>query len=383
MRRNVICFFETLPPSGGGAALRGKAFAEALARTLPVGAFDVQLLTSTAQPNSIAGVAIKSFSNVHSDDICLLKRSWKELVLGMCVALEVSRNSAAGTILVISSPSYISACVICVAAIIRRIPYVLDVRDIYPRAYVASNLLSERGLPNRILEKLSELLYRNASIVFAATKGLTSEIQRYQTRTRVEHVPNGFPTMLLDIQAVKHERFTVCFHGVLGFFQDVESIKTLAERLTRHDIDFVVIGYGRKSHILENSNIPNLKFLGRLPFPRTIDEVAKCHVGLCLRRDEEISKDAFPVKVWEYLGLGIPAIVTPLCEAGVFLENNKCGIQLKAGAVEDIAASILNLKRNEKIYKIMQDNCKSIRVMHTREAYAINAAEQILAVLKF
>jgi glycosyltransferase involved in cell wall biosynthesis len=382
-QKKVVCFFESLPPSGGGgAALRGKAFAEALVEAASDSTgFDVTFLTSTAQPHPISGVTIKSFSNVTNEEqnVGLLKRSFRELMLGVRVALNISKYHAKETTLVVSSPSFIAACVVCLAAIVRKIPYVLDVRDIYPQAYVASGLLSVVGLPNRVMERLSGFIYRKASLILAATKGLASEIERYRTGTRVEAVLNGFPKELLKVKPVKHDKFTVCFHGVLGFFQDVESIKILAKHLVAHDVNVVVIGYGRKTELIENASLQNLRFLGRLPFPKTIEEVAKCHVGLCLRLDESISRDAFPVKVWEYLGLGIPTIVTPYCEAGAFLEKQKCGLQFKAGAIDEMVAAILELKTNSAAYELMQKACQDIREGHTREAYAVTAAELICA----
>ncbi|QDQ25721.1 glycosyltransferase family 4 protein [Chitinimonas arctica] len=379
--KRIACFFESLPPSGGGgAALRGHSIAEALVKFRGATPVDLRFYTATPDPHPIDGVEIKSLpSGTGSEEGGLLRRVWREGVLGIRVGRQVFRANPKSTTLLVSSPSYIAACIICLAAMLRRMPFILDIRDIYPQAYVASNLIAKDGVLHRILDKFSAYMYKRAALIFTATAGLKNEVEKYPGKPSVVHIANGFPSLLLNVQSEKHARFTVCFHGVLGFFQDVESIVILADRLAMHDIDVVVVGYGRKSNLLEDNQNENLRYLGRKSFEETIQEVSKCHVGLCLRLDEDISKDAFPVKVWEYLGLAIPTIVTPPCDAGEFLELSRCGAQYNAGDVEQIYSAILRLKDDADLYSAMQEACRGVRVMHTREAYAEGAAKLILA----
>ena len=173
----------------------------------------------------------------------------------------------------------------------------------------------------------------------------------------------------------------MCFHGILGQFQDVESVLEVAKRLGEHDIDVVVIGYGVKSALLQEATIPNLHYLGRLTFDETIDVVAGCHLGLCLRRNDEISRDALPVKVWECLGLGIPSVVTPICEAGEFLQKNGCGVQFEAGEIDSIADWIIGIRDDARRYADMAAACRNVRQQFTREQNGAEAAGIILGAL--
>ena len=161
----------------------------------------------------------------------------------------------------------------------------------------------------------------------------------------------------------------------MGFFQDVETLIRLAAELHQHDVDVLVIGYGRQEYLLREDVPQNLSFRGRLPFEQTVAEIEQCHLGLCLRKDDGISKDAFPVKIWEYLGLGIPSIVTPRCEAGDFLETNACGFQLDSGRVRDLVDKILELKANPGELTRLSKRCRLIGAEYTREILGAKAAE--------
>jgi glycosyltransferase involved in cell wall biosynthesis len=112
-------------------------------------------------------------------------------------------------------------------------------------------------------------------------------------------------------------------------------------------------------------------------FDKTIELIESCHVGLCLRKDDKISRDSFPVKVWEYIGLGIPTIVTPKCEAGSFIQQHGCGYEFESGSAEAIIAIILELKNNPKKMHTMSSHARKVALGYTREETGRAAASAI------
>jgi hypothetical protein len=60
------------------------------------------------------------------------------------------------------------------------------------------------------------------------------------------------------------------------------------------------------------ANFANALFLRRKSFDDPVKTVERCHLGLYSRVDDAISTDAFPTKVWEYLGLGSMQLSHPL-----------------------------------------------------------------------
>jgi glycosyltransferase involved in cell wall biosynthesis len=376
----VHSFFQHMPPYAGAAALRGHALASGMAALQGrAGWSALRVFTTTPAAAPLPGVKVVTLDAPEVESARNLPaRIAGELRIGRVAAramLERERCDLA----VISSPGYLAALVIAARARRLGIPYVLDLRDIYPQVYAEAGLLRRGSLPYRFFAERSRRLYEGAQVVIAATQGLAREIQRDAPAAKVQCVYNGFPGALCERTARKHERFTACFHGTLGFFQDVDTLIDVARRLQPQGVDVVVIGYGRKEEPLRAACLDNLRFLGRLSFAETMAEVERCHVGLCLRLDDEVSKDAFPVKVWEYLGLGMPSLVTPPCEAGKFLVRHGCGVEFPAGAADAIAQAVLRLRDQADERAAIERRCREVAAQFTRERLGLDAAEIVAA----
>jgi glycosyltransferase involved in cell wall biosynthesis len=371
----VCAFFQHMPPYSGAAALRGASIMTALAGRLQDGPGHVEVYSTIPAPAPLPGLTVRSIGVPEVENaLSLPARIVGELRVGRAAAKAMFARGVRWDLAVVSTPGYLAALVIAAAARKRGIPYVIELRDVYPQVYAEAGLLSRSSWLYRFFARRSGRMYEGARAVIAATRGLARTVSEDSPAARVHHVYNGFPAELLGRAAPKHARFTVCFHGVMGFFQDIETLAEVARRLVPHDVDVAVIGYGRKEPLIAGSGLPNVRAFGRLSFEATMAEVERCHVGLCLRKDEAISRDAFPVKVWEYLGLGLPSIVTPLCEAGEFLERNGCGIQLPAADVDRIVGEILRLRSDEGALSAMAQRCRQTAPRFTREATGSEAA---------
>ena len=336
------------------------------------------MYTTTPNPTILDGidVAVLPVAELENSER-ITKRIVGELRIGWTASREILGKGGGCDLLIISMPAYLAGVVLSAMSRLRKVPYALELRAVYPQVYAEAGLIRRESIIYRLFSYFSRLAYENAECVVVATRGLERVVRSDAPKANVHCVYNGFPAEFLSRQAKKNERFTVCFHGVMGFFQDVETLIRVAAELHQHDVDVLVIGYGRQEHLLRERVPPNLSFRGRLPFEQTIAEIEKCHLGLCLRTDDGISKDAFPVKIWEYLGLGIPSIVTPRCEAGDFLEANACGFQLDSGRVRDLVDKILELKANPGELTRLTERCRSIGAEYTRERQGVIAAEVI------
>ncbi len=383
MKRLITAFFPHMPPSPAATALRGESIVRALRKAIGSSSKDIIVYTSTHKPIQMNNVDIVPLPHREIDNSAALSsRLIGEFRLGLSAALRILIKCTQTEYVIISSPPYVSSLIVAAAATLSRIPYVFDIRDIYPQVYEHAGLLRKKSIPYRLLSLASRFIYNNAKILLTATDGIQQEARAGSQAINVATVYNGYPKSLHQQVEKKRDRFTVCFHGVLGFFQDIETLVEIAKRLVVHEVDLVVVGYGRKAKLLQEAQIPNLQFLGKLNFKETIEEVRSCHVGLCLRLEDDISKNAFPVKVWEYLGLGIPSLVTPHCEAGEFLTFNKCGFQFDAGAVDDIIKKIVQLQGSPDLLQELTKRCRSTRGKYTREESGRSAASLILQALK-
>jgi glycosyltransferase involved in cell wall biosynthesis len=376
----LLAFFQEWPPASSAVALRGSAIVGQLALLArSEGELQISVLTTTPAPAATAGVAVRWLAVPTVEHAAgLHRRVIGEVRIGLALMRALRSGRAGCDLLVVSTPSYIAALFVTAVARQRGINYVLDVRDLYPQVYAEAGLLRRRSWVYRLFAAGSRAMYRGAAQVIAATRGLERAIRTEAPTARVSCAYNGYPDALAQRSAAKHARFTACFHGVLGFFQDVETLVEVARRVHDAAVDIVVIGSGRKEELLQRDPPPNLRFLGRMSFDDTIAELERCHVGLCLRLDDGISRDAFPVKVWECLGLGMPALVTPPCEAGAFLHAEGCGMQFAAGDVDAIAGALIALSGDAEHLEALSSRCREVRAGYARSRMGREAAQLIV-----
>jgi glycosyltransferase involved in cell wall biosynthesis len=151
------------------------------------------------------------------------------------------------------------------AATTRRIPFVFEVRDLWPESAVAlGELSSSRAIS--LAEKLEWLLYKRARRIVTVTEGIRSRlIERGLPPARLAHIPNGANTEgfrfdeaagleVASSLGLEGKRIAM-YAGIHGIAQGLETVLGAAARLkARDDIAFVFVGEGpRKSHLVKMS----------------------------------------------------------------------------------------------------------------------------------
>lgn len=142
----------------------------------------------------------------------------------------------------------------------RRLPFVLDIRDIWPEAIVQSGRL-RNPLLIRLLEGTTSLLYRSAARIGTVTDGWRQRLIEFGVPAdKVEVLPNGVDVAAFDEQAagelsdgftgLDHSAHWFTYAGILGKPQGLEVILEAAARLRTQAPDlyvksqFVLVGEG-------------------------------------------------------------------------------------------------------------------------------------------
>lgn len=346
---DIVFFIEHFPPHTNGTAQKGKTIADAMMRAQPQ--TSLRVVTSVAPDQQPADYKVSGLSNSRvPNDSGLTKRLFREIALGIKGSLQLIRRRP--DFAIISTPSFLFSAPIALISRLVRVPYVMEIRDLYPDSYADAGMMSRNSMAYRFLAVIARLMFNGSFLIITVTEGIRRGAAKAAGRSDdVVLVHNGYPKFVRDIREEKHNNFTVCFHGTLGYMQDIDTLIQVANRLISEGVTTTVIGSGRKSFQLKGAD--SINFLGRLGLDATVREVAKCHVGLSLRDDTPVSRDAFPLKVFEYMALGIPVIVTPPSEAGDFVSSRGCGLATESGDVDGIVTAILRMRDDPPYYKQM------------------------------
>ncbi len=253
---------------------------------------------------------------------------------------------------IVTSPPFFMGLIATALIRLKGKPYVFDVRDDYPRIFEEQGLIKETNPVYRFIEMRTIATYKKAAIVTGATQGLVNNIiQKSGSDKNVVLLRNGYVKPDGFLWPAKRKKFTAVFHGNLGKFQNIELLLEVAKRLeTQEEIAFLIIGSGAQEDLVNQCQLSNLTYLGRIPHNQIMQAIADCQLGLSFRIDGKISQDAFPVKVYEYIGIGVPILVTPVSEASAFVKDNRIGLEFTNTEVDEICEAILRFAKDKSYY---------------------------------
>lgn len=243
---------------------------------------------------------------------------------------------------------------------VKRVPFVFEVRDLWPESLSAVGVGGEHGLLNRGLGAVAGFLYRNADHIVVVTEAFrTYLVRKWKVPPeKISVVQNGVEPELfapVDAGEVKSElgldgKFVVCYIGTMGMAHGLGTLVDAAEKLATvlPDVRFFVVGEGaEKQAIIElarRRGISNIVFLNqqaREKIPALISAADACVV---LLKKTDVFQTVIPTKMLEFMSCQRPVILGVDGQARELLERAHGGIFVEpenAGALVD-AISLLH-----------------------------------------
>ncbi|MEW2443230.1 glycosyltransferase family 4 protein [Micromonospora marina] len=255
----------------------------------------------------------------HRDRLTAFGR-FARLAAGRAASLEQDVVFATSTPLTIAIPGGY-------AARRRRVPMVLEVRDVWPEVPIALGAL--RSPASRwAAHRLEAWAYRNARHIVALSPGMADSITRRFPDAPVTVVPNGCDRALFadaDRAGEQLRRTTgwlgdrplVLYAGALGFVNQVDYLVQMAQAaLTRHpELRFAIVGDGaererlrtlaRELGVLDR----NLFMLGAMPKSAVTAFFGACDLAVSTVRNEPALRANSANKIFDGLAAGRPVAV--------------------------------------------------------------------------
>lgn len=225
------------------------------------------------------------------------------------------------TVFIGSSPHLFAALGTWAAARIRRVPFVFEVRDMWPESYSEVSG-RDNGPEVALLRGIADLLYKQATaIIVLAPSNVDRICERGISRSKIVTVPNGvdlggFSKTDGGIDLSTPGAFTFVYAGAHGPANDLETVVRAAHDLQtrgRDDIAVVLLGDGSSKDELialcQELQLTNVTF---------VDPVSKAEIATTLRTADAglmilAPVDLFtygvsPNKLFDYMGAGLPVL---------------------------------------------------------------------------
>ena len=217
-------------------------------------------------------------------------------------------------------------------------PFVFEVRDLWPESILAVGALKD-GWVVRGLRELARSLYRDARLIVTVGEGYRRGIhERYGVPLdAMEVVPNGADLGLFapaeGDEALRAElgwsgRLVALYLGTLGMAHALDPVIEAARLLAgRPEFVFAFVGEGAEKDALRAraAGLPNVRFVDGQPKARVPRFYAACDVGLVTLRKAEVFQEVLPSKLFEYLAMERPVLVSVGGEARRLVEEAGAG----------------------------------------------------------
>lgn len=268
-------------------------------------------------------------------------------------------------VIVATSPPLFIGIIAYVVSRFKRIPYVFEVRDLWPESAVDTGVLTNKMLI-RFSYWLEKFIYRKACLINVLTpafrknliekKGIPAEkivfIPNACDFGLSDHLLHGFDSHELRRQLGWDNDFVVTYVGVHGVANHLIQLVETAELVKEDNVRIVLIGGGAQKDELKkevaNRNLTNVTFIDPVPKRDVMKYILASDVGTSVLKRVDTFKTIYSNKTFDYMACQRPILMVIDGVSRELVEEANCGLYAEPENVEDIAKQIRELKKDSK-----------------------------------
>jgi glycosyltransferase involved in cell wall biosynthesis len=277
---------------------------------------------------------------------------------------------------------------------IKNIPFVLEVRDLWPDSISASDVQDEKSLVISSIKMLASYLYKACDHLSVVTPAFQEElITKYHVNpNKITIAQNGVETDLFlpgqDGETVKKSlglsnRFVVSYIGTIGAAHGLNLILEAAYKIHQihPDISFLFIGEGAEKEklISKATALTNVHFIPEQPRSAIPGLMRASDIGIVLLKKRKVFKTVIPTKMLEYMSCGCPLILGVDGQARHILDAANSGIFVEPENCEALVNGISLLYRDANLRSTFGKNGRKYIVDNLSRR---KLAEEYLQILK-
>ncbi len=319
---------------------------------------------------------------------------WRRTVNHLCfasMAIAASFRIKGIDTVIATSPQFFCGLAGCLVSEIKKRPFILEVRDLWPDALIALEVISSKMLI-WILRRLEYWMYHSAAAV--VTTSLSQKeliVQAGLIPQKVFVIPNSVDLELFDSEksSVKKGgtfpgRFLVSYIGTFGRAHGLEVVLAAAQLLEdQPDIHLILVGDGEERETIVRKarqlQLDNLTILPLQPKERVVDFISMSDIGIVPMRNISLFQTMISAKIFEYAALKKPIILaTGQGEGANIVKKHNCGLVIEPENSIGLKEAIQQLYNDKDLRDRLGENgLRIVRQHYNRELMA----EEMLKVM--
>ncbi len=307
------------------------------------------------QRENIDGISVLRVPLYPSHDGSALKRIVNYFSFAFSAAFIGSLLVKTADVMYVYHPPATVGFAASVISMVRRIPFVYDIQDLWPDTLAASGMLNNPGIL-RLVDSGCRFIYRQAAKVVVLSPGFKEKlVTRGVPPDKIEMIYNW-----CDEDNIQREnadknlaekigfagKFNIVFAGTMGKAQALDAVLDAAKlvNISRPIVQFVFVGGGieveRLTRKVEEMGLTNVFFLPRMPIQEIGTVLALADVLLVHLRDDPLFKITLPSKTQAYMAAGRPILMAVRGDAASLVDKGKAGLACIPEDSQSIAAAV-------------------------------------------
>lgn len=254
--------------------------------------------------------------------------------------------------LLTTSPSLFTALAGYLISRIKKVPFWLEIRDLWPRAPVEMGALKNKTIID-FSYRLEKFLCEKADRVIVITPGYAEYIESLGIPAeKIRVLPNGVDPEFLEYERPSSppdginpgDKFRLFYLGAMGKFNQLDHLIDLAGELADMEgFRLYFLGDGaERPHLEEEAvkrDLKNVTFLGSRPRGEVPELLSWADAGVVIYPPIPLSKLLLMNKVLDFMSLGIPLFIcAPEGDTSRVIEESGGGVLL--GSPGEIPAAV-------------------------------------------
>ncbi|MBN4072287.1 glycosyltransferase family 4 protein [bacterium AH-315-F03] len=233
-----------------------------------------------------------------------------------------SWRSGKADVVIGTSPQFFVAVAAWITSLVKRAPFVFEVRDLWPEEIVAVGAIKNRFVIG-MLTAMEMFLYRRATLIVAVAQGTIDDlVERGISPDKLALIPNGVSMERFagkDGSVVRKRfnlngEFLVSYIGTHGMAHRLETALEAAETLKDNkQIKFMMVGDGAEKNRLQDManerKLENVIFAPQASADEIPDYYAAADVCLAPLRNTNLFTRNIPSKLYEIMAAGKPILL--------------------------------------------------------------------------
>ncbi len=194
------------------------------------------------------------------------------------------------------------------------------------------------GLENRLVAE--------ADLVICVSEEL-ARLRRSYTKRPVHVVENGYQGECFRPASRRKSRSpTLVYAGALEEWAGVQLVIHALPLLVKQfkTLRYLVLGQGNYRRELEERAerqgvSRHMQFLGRRPYTELSSHYSEADIGICTFVPSQLTRYAFPLKIVEYMAMGLPVLGTDVGDIARVIRESGAG-RVTSGGPQDVARQI-------------------------------------------